>query len=186
MAGGNSNRMSGKDKGLIEVFDKPLIEYTINVLKKTDAEVAINANRNQHSYAMYGDVFGDTIDERLGPLLGVLTSLKHMQTEYVGFVPCDAPMLSLEFIQHLTSHSANSTLTVASDGQFIQPTFSVFHKSMLTPLESFLLSGERKAGLFMKQQNAYVVDCKNYKQCFTNLNTPLDLEQFISTINNSN
>jgi molybdopterin-guanine dinucleotide biosynthesis protein A len=178
--------MSGKDKGLIEVFDKPLIEYTINVLKKTGAEIAINANRNQNSYATYGDVFGDTVDERLGPLLGILTSLQYMQTEYVGFVPCDAPMLSLEFIQHLTSRSANSTLTVASDGQFIQPTFSVFHKSMLTPLESFLFSGGRKAGLFMTQQNADVVDCEIYQQCFTNLNTPLDVEQFISTINHSN
>lgn len=186
LAGGNSSRMSGKDKGLIQILDKPLIEYTTSILKKTGTKVAINANKNQSSYLKYGDVFGDAIEERLGPLLGIYSGLKHMDTEYVGFVPCDAPLLSLDFIQYLTSQSANSRLTVASDGDYVQPTFSIFHKSMLVSLEKFILSGERKAALFMQQNNANIVTCEHYKQCFTNLNTPLDLMQHINTLEQSN
>ena len=59
LAGGQASRMGGKDKGLIELNQKPLIEHVIERLSPQTPRILINANRNQDAYGAFGFVFSD-------------------------------------------------------------------------------------------------------------------------------
>jgi molybdopterin-guanine dinucleotide biosynthesis protein A len=51
LAGGESLRMHGSDKGLIELLGRPLIQYSIEDIKPQVGQILINANRNINSYS---------------------------------------------------------------------------------------------------------------------------------------
>ena len=53
LAGGRSKRMSGNDKGLILLNNKPLISYVIDTFSGATKNLLINANRNQQKYQKY-------------------------------------------------------------------------------------------------------------------------------------
>jgi molybdopterin-guanine dinucleotide biosynthesis protein A len=71
LAGGKGRRMDGKDKGLVELANRPLIEYVITAIKPQVGSIILNANRNQQQYAVYGyPVITDALDDFQGPLAG--------------------------------------------------------------------------------------------------------------------
>ena len=56
LAGGEGRRMSGRDKGLITLAQKPLVEYAIDCLTPLVDDLSISCNRNQELYADYQPV----------------------------------------------------------------------------------------------------------------------------------
>lgn len=71
LAGGQASRMGGKDKGLIELNNKPLIQHVIERLSPQTPIILINANRNQQAYAQFGQVFSDHFSDYPGPMGGI-------------------------------------------------------------------------------------------------------------------
>lgn len=63
LAGGQARRMGGKDKGLIALDNKPLIQHVYERLSAQVSDIMINANRNQDTYSAYGVVVGDKIKD---------------------------------------------------------------------------------------------------------------------------
>ena len=92
LAGGQARRMGGQDKGLIQLAQKPMIEYVLNAIKPQVDEIIINANRNQVVYEKYGyPVVADQIEGYCGPLAGMASGLQTAETPFVVTVPCDSP-----------------------------------------------------------------------------------------------
>lgn len=75
LAGGQASRMGGKDKGLIELNQKPLIEHVIERLSPQTPRILINANRNQDAYRAFGFVFSDQFKDFPGPMGGIHAGL---------------------------------------------------------------------------------------------------------------
>jgi len=77
LAGGKGRRMDGKDKGLVELANRPLIEYVIDAIKPQVETIILNANRNQEQYSRYGyPVVSDALVDYQGPLAGFICALK--------------------------------------------------------------------------------------------------------------
>ena len=98
LAGGESRRMHGRDKGLMDVCGQPMIRFVADTLAAQASEVWVSANRNADEYARYGRVLADpehcAADDatRLrGPLAGIAAGLAAMETRWLLVVPCDAP-----------------------------------------------------------------------------------------------
>ena len=88
LAGGQARRMGGQDKGLIELSGTPLIEYVIAVLQPQLENIVINANRNDGIYASYGfPVIADDYEGYNGPLAGIASCMKAIDTEYLITTP---------------------------------------------------------------------------------------------------
>ncbi len=51
LAGGKGRRMDGKDKGLVELANRPLVEYVIDAIKPQAETIRLNANSNQEQYS---------------------------------------------------------------------------------------------------------------------------------------
>ncbi|HHF3043402.1 molybdenum cofactor guanylyltransferase MobA [Vibrio diabolicus] len=179
LAGGQASRMGGKDKGLIELNQKPLIEHVIERLSPQTPRILINANRNQDAYSKFGFVFSDQFKDFPGPMGGIHAGLMHAETDWVGFVPCDSPQINTDLVERFCQAvKEDSDILVAHDGDHQQPVFTLYHKRVLPKLTAFLERGDRKIILLYKECNTSYVDFSDSQNCFVNLNTPEELAQF--------
>lgn len=183
LSGGRAQRMGGQDKGLCRVNHKFLIEYAVAGLRPQVSELFINANRNQAQYATLGgcSVIDDQYCEAfLGPLAGIASGLRAARTEYVVFTPCDAPFIHPDLVGRLYEalNRAQAEISVAHDGEHLQPTFALLARRLLPTLELALHLGERKVSHFYQQQNFVSVDFSTAPEMFLNINTPEQLLAF--------
>ena len=181
LAGGRGSRFGGADKGLIKLLNKPLIEYVINNIKPQVKNIMISANRNLETYQQYGyEVYPDESDDFAGPLAGILKALQQVQNEWLVTVPADGPFIPTNLI-HLLVENDNENIikdkliVIPHDGEHLQPTFALLHKSLLPSLLDFLNKGERKTRVWMLQQPHLIVDFSKQADAFININSSDDL-----------
>ena len=179
LAGGQASRMGGKDKGLVELNGRPLIQYVFDNLSTQTQSITINANRNLELYGQFAPVVQDIFPNFPGPLGGIHAGLKNAETDWVGFVPCDSPQINNDLVERFCQQvEPDSDILVAHDGEYKQPVFTLFHKRVLPKLEAFLERGDRKIILLYKECKTSYVDFSDSPNCFVNLNTPEELTQF--------
>ncbi|MBE1274912.1 molybdenum cofactor guanylyltransferase MobA [Enterovibrio baiacu] len=179
LAGGQARRMGGQDKGLVTLNGKPFIEFVHERLTEQGATIAINANRNQERYEQYGPVFGDVLEGFPGPLGGMHAAMSNIDSEWLGFVPCDCPNLPhtlLEKMYHAIS--ADAEIVVAHDGESVQPVVTMMKRSIFERLNTFLANGDRKIVLLYDLCNTVFVDFSAEHDAFINLNTPDELVRY--------
>ena len=186
LAGGRAQRMGGQDKGLLDLQGKPLIEHIIKVLRPQVDNIIINANRNQDRYAQYGyPVVSDIIGEYFGPLVGMASGMQNAQTEYVLTVPCDSPLLPENLVSTLYNslQKDQAELSVAHDGERMQPVFALLRCDLLPHLLRYLEAGGRKIDTWYAQHHTALADFSNCANAFMNINSlndQLTIEQYLN------
>jgi molybdopterin-guanine dinucleotide biosynthesis protein A len=123
LSGGKSSRM-GKDKGLIELNGKPMIQHVIDHIEPICDQVLISAN--DKAYEDFGyPVHNDEINE-IGPAGGIISCLKHSTNENNIIISCDLPFASTEFIRKLLDLSGDYKITLPKSGPHYQPLCAVY------------------------------------------------------------
>jgi len=171
--------MGGNDKGLIKVAGKPLIEHVINGLRPQVGSLIINSNRNLDSYQVYGiPMVVDSISGYHGPLIGMASCLCVVDRDYMVTVPCDSPNLPPDLVPRLYNGliREQAEISVAHDGEYIQPVFALMKTTLLDSLLGFLDRGERKISCWYDQHKLAIVDFSDNPEAFININTPADIE----------
>lgn len=177
LAGGKARRMGGEDKGLIELNDRPLLDYIITALKPQAGDIMVNANRNQERYRAFGyPVIEDILGDYFGPLAGMATGMQATARPYLLTVPCDSPFLPTHLAATLyhAMRSENAELGVAHDGERMQPVFALLHCSLLPDLLAYLDGGGRKIDTWYARHRLALADFSASAEMFLNLNTPQD------------
>lgn len=174
LAGGKGRRMDGKDKGLVELANRPLIEYVIDAIKPQVESIILNANRNQEQYSRYGyPVVSDALADYQGPLAGFICAMKSSTTSHIVTLPCDGPFLPADLVDRLISSLTdnNAEIAVAHDGDRMQPVYSLMPVTLSNSLGSFLDSSERKIDLWYSQHRVALADFSDCPETFRNINT---------------
>jgi molybdenum cofactor guanylyltransferase len=180
LAGGMGRRMGGLDKGLIEFDGRLLVEILIDKLQKQNVNIIINANRNQSVYEDYGfPVISDQLSNHQGPLAGFASAMGAVNSQYILTLPCDSPLLSDQFVErfiqcHNLPENKCAPISVADDGERLQPVHALVDVDLLTNLNAFLDSGERKIDRWYAQHRFNRVDFSDQREIFKNINTPED------------
>ena len=185
LAGGQARRMGGQDKGLVMLDGKPMIEIIIDVFKPQTAKLLINANRNHDHYSQYGlELVADELSGYCGPLAGMASALKTINTDYMVTAPCDSPFIPLDLVQRLADALENKStdISVAHDGERIQPVFCMLKKTLLQSLTDYLAAGERKIDRWFKQHDFAIADFSDKPETFDNINTHEDVESALSKL----
>ena len=176
LAGGQGSRLGGVDKGLISLRQISLVQHVINRIEPQVAKIIISANRNLDVYTNLGyPVYTDEISDFAGPLAGILKALQHCQSEWLLTIPADSPFIADNLARRLIQNIGDNKIAIAHDGERLQPTFSLIHKSLESSLEDFLQKGERKTRVWMQQQSHTVVDFSDQADAFININTQEEL-----------
>ena len=173
LAGGLARRMQGQDKGLIVLGAKPMVQWTLEVVKQFSADIVINANRNHGAYQAHGvPVVNDLHDGHLGPLAGLYAAMQTLHNDYIFMCPCDSPFVQTALpVKLIDALDDNAEIAVAHDGERLQPVFSVVSRSLSKSLDEFLRSGERKIDKWYGMHKMLAVDCSDYTASFRNINT---------------
>ncbi|WP_412852579.1 molybdenum cofactor guanylyltransferase MobA [Ectothiorhodospira shaposhnikovii] len=177
LAGGRGTRMGGRDKGLIPLGSGYMVESVIARLRPQVTELLLNANRNEPVYADLGvPVVADGVGDFAGPLAGLAACLRASRQPWVLTCPCDAPLLPMDLASRLIQavRTGDAALSVAHDGDRLQPLFALVPVHLAADLETSLMQGEYRAGRWFQRQGAAIADFSDCPQAFLNINTPAD------------
>ena len=176
LAGGRGERMGGADKGWVLHEGRPLIVSVIERFAPQVGRFLISANRNVERYAVLGTVVEDDTaavkGERFaGPLIGVLSGLRRVTTEWVAIVPCDAPRLPCDLVQRLAIAASNASATAvcARVGDQLQPVFALVKTNFTDDPAGAVAAGERAMHRWLESLDVMAVDFDD-AQAFANIN----------------
>ena len=179
LAGGRAERMGGQDKGLLSLAGEPLAAYAIRALRPQVGELLINANRNLDAYRTLGcRVVSDDVGRFFGPLAGMLAAMDIATTPYVLSVPCDSPLLPDDYARRMYAalmRGGQAELSVAYDGERLQPVFALLGTELRDSLRAYLEAGERKIDRWFARYQMVRADFADYPLMFRNINTPEEL-----------
>jgi molybdenum cofactor guanylyltransferase len=157
LAGGEGRRMGGRDKGLVDWCGQPLALAVLRRVSPQAGHLVISANRNALAYGELWrqcvpsspdapalnalepmPVFADAPDlpPRSGPLAGMLTAMRRLDSEWIQFVPCDSPRLPADLIARLLAGARAS-------GRTGQPTAALGVRAGASPHLAFAGSAFR-------------------------------------------
>ena len=179
LAGGRGRRFEGRDKGLIEFKQCPIIEHVIGAIAPQVSGIMINANRSEKTYAEYGyPVIGDELSGYQGPLAGFATAMKRAITPYILVLPCDGPYVSADFALRMARalEAEEADIAVAHDGERMQPVHALIRVDLLPSLNRFLESGERKIDRWYALHRVARADFSDSPDIFKNINTLEELK----------
>ncbi len=176
LAGGRGRRMGGQDKGLVKIDGRATISYVVAALRPQVGAVLVNANRNRAEYRRLCGcaVVADRVGDFAGPLAGMASALEAADTELVLAAPCDSPFVAPDLARRLHGalQDARAELSVAHDGQRLQPVFALLGRALLPSLLAFLDAGERKIDLWYARHRMATADFSDRPELFLNANTP--------------
>lgn len=200
LAGGESRRFGGnhdnKSKGLQKLDGQPLITHSLKRLKVQLNTININTHLADFTQFNYPIVSDDLEALYQGPLSGLLASMHDFHTKYddkdwLLLIPCDSPFLPEDLVSSLISalitdqkndQNIDQHLAVCMSYQGeLQPTFSLWHKSLLNKIEDAVLN-KQWGGLkiFFKHLGnaAHVVEYpEQIQNPFLNINNREELEK---------
>ena len=174
LAGGLARRMGGRDKGLIQIGDRPMASWAIDAIRPQVHDIVINANRNHDAYAALGaHVIADRHAGHIGPLAGLSAAMHYLATDYVFMCPCDSPFVNASIVSLLGEPCLDKAadICVAHDGERLQPVFCVVHQRCLESLDAYLATGKRKIDRWYATHNTVELNCLSIADSFRNINT---------------
>jgi molybdenum cofactor guanylyltransferase len=145
LAGGQSSRM-GRDKALIELAGKHLIEHAVIKLKRVCTDVAISSSNPQLN--AYAPLVAD-VHPGCGPLGGMEAALLVTPCEWNLFLPVDVPFLPTAYLfswlrsVELWRLQGMRAMIFTVDG-VPQPTVAVVHRDLRPILTQAIERGEYK------------------------------------------
>lgn len=175
LCGGAGERMQGADKPLRPLLGRPLIEHTLDSLRRQVQELILVANRSRPRYAAYGlKVVDDGALLGRGPLAGIAAGMAAASTEWIVSVPGDAPLLPGDLVARLAHALTREQAEVAMvhDGGGRQPLCALLPCRLLPDLQAFLAGGDTAPRSWQRQYRCAEADCSDWPQWAWSLNTP--------------
>jgi molybdenum cofactor guanylyltransferase len=187
LCGGRGSRFAGEDKPLVPVLGRPMIAWVLDRLKPQVGDVVVSANRNRDTYAQLGvPVIGDAPDLAFaGPLAGIHAALARCDGQLAFVCPGDLPLLPVGLVARLQAgfpRDGSPGIAVVHDGSRMQPLLLLLDIRLRDPLGAFLRGGGRTVQRWLADLDPVQVDCRDWVDCFVNVNTPADLEHVRSRL----
>ncbi len=104
LAGGKSSRF-GKDKSIVKLGSKTMLEHVVSKLEKKFSEILIVSNNHELNIKKNNvHRIEDCIEGQLGPLIGVLSAMKWVlkkkkDYKWIATFPCDTPFFDIKIIE---------------------------------------------------------------------------------------
>lgn len=183
LAGGKSSRF-GRDKSLLELGGKRIVESTVEKCLPLFDEVLISSN-SESKFGIPGiKELSDTY-KGMGPMGGMHSGLSASRNDAVFFAACDMPYFSTELAMELLKRAEGHDICIARNEEKIEPLFGVYRKSLLPLITQLLEAGERSMRSLLERADTEYFDCSawlsengagnafyniNYQEDFENLN----------------
>ncbi len=190
LAGGQSRRMGGGDKGLLELAGKSMLQRVIERIAPQVTAVAINANGDPARFAAFNlPVVPDTLADHPGPLAGVLAGMRWAaghtpRARWIATVSTDAPFLPDDLVArlHATANDHPGAIAIARSDGNLHPVIGLWPVDLADDLAAALKDGTRKVLRWTDRHGTHPVDFPRITIAgqaidpFFNVNTSAELE----------
>lgn len=178
LAGGASRRM-GRDKALLAVEGKRLVDRSVRVLQQVCDDVVVASGRR----TIRGLSVPQVPDQRggAGPLSGLAAGLLAAEQELAGVLAVDLPFAEPALLVALAAQWEGEAALVPSAGGRAQPLHAVWATSTAVSLAVLVGDGVRSVGEALDRLGARVLgDAESlalagHDRWALNVNTPADL-----------
>jgi molybdopterin-guanine dinucleotide biosynthesis protein A len=145
LAGGKSSRM-GRDKALMELQGRPMVEIAVEKLRTFCTDVSIAGNREDLKR------FAAVVPEMrldVGPVAGIEAGLRAAGQPWVLFVPVDVPLMPAEVLERwakdtLERNETEWAATYLLANSVRQPAFCMFRRECLSRVTEAIEDGRRR------------------------------------------
>ncbi len=195
LAGGQSRRMGGGDKSLLDLGGKSMLDIILARLSPQVPNIILNANGDPQRFARYElPVMADPIGEFAGPLAGVLAGLTYAAencpgVSHVVSVAGDTPFFPTALVESLIGAvpADEPVIALASSSSKLHPVFGLWPVSLLNDLQTWLRTGQSgKVLAFVDRHDSVEVsfdlDPATGLDPFFNANRPDDLATVRKTL----
>ena len=186
LAGGQSKRF-GEDKNQAKLGNITLLEHVLAKVTKKFEKTLIISNQNLNIKILNSiTIVPDCIQGNLGPLVGVLTSMKwikknNKQYQWVATFPSDTPFFDTSIIEKYKSkiNLNESLLYFVKSNQKRHNIFGLWSVKLMDTLENDLINNNfRKVEEWADKIGVETINIKIDKyDSFFNINTKTDLEE---------
>ena len=186
LAGGQSKRF-GEDKNRAKLGNITLLEHVLAKVTKKFEKTLIISNQNLNIKTLNSiTIVPDCIQGNLGPLVGVLTSMKwikknNKQYQWIATFPSDTPFFDTSIIEKYKSriNLNESLLYFVRSNQKRHNIFGLWSVKLMDILENDLINNNfRKVEEWADKIGVETINVKIDKfDPFFNINTKTDLEE---------
>ena len=196
LAGGKSQRMK-KNKIFTKLGNKPLLMHVIENILGMINEITLVIGKNDE-LEKYAAILPSSVtilkdsEEGKGPLMGILTGMQKMHSEYAMVLPCDSPFIKKEVLEHLFHKvkGVDAAIPRWPNGN-IEPLHAIYRISSTVSAAKASLRADELMILDMIKRLKKVVylntnNLRKYDQdlvTFFNINRQKDLRNAINILN---
>jgi len=186
LAGGMSTRFNGRDKAMIEINGKRILDHILAVYSEVFSEIILVTNTPQ-AYLDWNMLMVTDLFPVRSSLTGIHAGLFYASRPFVFVTACDAPFLKPELVHLLISQArpgADAVMPETTKG--IEPLCAVDSKSCLNTIEAHIRQEKLKIQrVFHKSRINRISEARLRKTdpdliSFININTPEDLMRVAS------
>jgi len=162
LAGGQSRRFGGGDKGFADLDGRPVLSHVIERFRPQIGRLILNANGDLSRFATFGlEVVADREIPGQGPLSGILTALEWAKRHApdctaVATVSTDVPFLALNLIQRLEAERGDGVAIAVSAGRR-HPTIAIWPLTSRIAVADALQRGALSVDALAAELNAVAV-----------------------------
>jgi len=179
LAGGQSRQM-GRDKSLLPIGGRTLLEHILEQVRPLVDETVIGAN-DAGKYGFAGSPVVPDEQPGQGPLMGILSVVRAAQHERVLVTACDIPDLSGSFLRMMLrkAHRADIVMPRDSRGRH-EPLPAVYTRRSLPAVRAVLARGGRRIVDILDEPDLRVEFVRFPRGAWhRNLNTPDDYRKAV-------
>jgi molybdopterin-guanine dinucleotide biosynthesis protein A len=177
LAGGRSRRMR-REKPLLPVYGRPLIETLIAQLRPCFETILVSAGARD-KFAFLGLPVIEDETPGQGPLPAILTALRASPCRSNFIMACDIPYIDIPFLETILALAPVYEIVVPryGDGKF-EPLFAAYDRSVIPAIEKQVAGGNfRISSLFQACRTQFVaMDGQGW---FRNLNTQKEYHEYL-------
>ena len=186
LCGGKGARLGGQDKPLLSLGSDKIIDHLLTRLKSQTGEIVISCSRNVARYEAYESriVVDEAPDE--GPLGGLQSAFKAVNTEWALTCPGDIPFLTSELVTRLSLDAERQGVAVPFADNERQNLCLLINRKRRNELVAFYAQGGRAVKRWLDIASIQSTDLSELGSSFFNVNTARELEEAIERTNHPN
>ncbi len=198
LAGGQSRRMGGGDKSLMDLGGKTMLDMILTRLKHQLPDIILNANGDPGRFQAFGlPVVADPVGQYAGPLAGILAGLTFAaetrpNVSHVVSVAGDTPFFPETLVARLCASvpADRPVISLASSADKLHPVFGLWPVALRRDLRKWLETGKSgKVLAFVDRHDSvevsFDIDPQTGLDPFFNANKPEDLTRVREVLSQS-
>lgn len=183
LAGGQNSRFAGKNKALLRIDGKRILDCIYEVFSILFDKIILVTNDPQQYMEWNLDIVTDIFPIR-SSLTGIHAGLFYITTPYAFFAACDVPFLKKELVETLFNGvEPNIDIVIPETSKGFEPLCSIYSKRCLQPIEAQIEKNSFKIQKIFQKVRVKKISENILRTVdpdllsFSNINTPDDLDR---------